>query len=90
MTHGLFRFKAVEEIPHTAFFIFGQRRKKIMIGKRIRMERIMDRNSGKTVIIPMDHGVTIGPIAGLIHMQETIDAVADGRSECHRDPQGIG
>ena len=35
-----------------------------MIGKKIRLERIMDRNSGRTVIIPMDHGVTVGPIAG--------------------------
>jgi predicted phospho-2-dehydro-3-deoxyheptonate aldolase len=49
-----------------------------MIGKKIRMERIMDRNSGKTVIVPMDHGVTIGPVAGLINMQETINAVAIG------------
>ncbi|MEW6375408.1 MAG: 2-amino-3,7-dideoxy-D-threo-hept-6-ulosonate synthase [Thermodesulfobacteriota bacterium] len=46
-----------------------------MIGKRIRLERITDRNSGKTVIIPMDHGVTIGPISGLIDMRETINAV---------------
>lgn len=51
-----------------------------MIGKRIRMERIMDRNSGRTVIIPMDHGVTMGPMAGLINMQETINAVAEGRA----------
>ena len=49
-----------------------------MIGKKIRMERIMDRNSGKTVIIPMDHGVTVGPVTGLINMQETIRAVALG------------
>jgi predicted phospho-2-dehydro-3-deoxyheptonate aldolase len=49
-----------------------------MIGKKIRMERIMDRNSGKTVIVPMDHGVTIGPVAGLINIQETINAVATG------------
>jgi class I fructose-bisphosphate aldolase len=49
-----------------------------MIGKRIRMERIMNRDSGKTVIVPMDHGVTIGPIVGLINMQETINAVAVG------------
>ena len=34
-----------------------------MIGKKIRLERIIDRNSRKTVIIPMDHGVTVGPIA---------------------------
>jgi len=26
----------------------------------------------------MDHGVTLGPMAGLIHMRQTIDAVANG------------
>ena len=49
-----------------------------MIGKKIRMERIMNRNSGKTVIVPMDHGVTQGPIAGLINIQQTIKAVVKG------------
>ncbi len=49
-----------------------------MIGKRIRMERIIDRSSGKTVIVPMDHGVTIGPMAGLTDMRETINAIATG------------
>jgi class I fructose-bisphosphate aldolase len=49
-----------------------------MIGKKIRMERILDRNSGKTVIIPVDHGVTVGPVIGLINMQETIRSVALG------------
>ncbi len=49
-----------------------------MIGKAIRMERIVDRNSGKTVIIPMDHGITMGPIPGLRDMRETIDKVVNG------------
>ena len=49
-----------------------------MIGKKIRIERILDRNSGKTVIIPVDHGVTVGPVPGLINMQETIRSVALG------------
>lgn len=49
-----------------------------MIGKQIRMQRIMDRNTGKTVIIPMDHGVTVGPIKGLENMKETINKIADG------------
>ena len=49
-----------------------------MIGKKIRMDRIINRHSGKTVIIPMDHGVTVGPMAGLIKMEETIHAVAMG------------
>ncbi|MBI5969002.1 MAG: class I fructose-bisphosphate aldolase family protein [Deltaproteobacteria bacterium] len=49
-----------------------------MVGKRIRMERIVDRDSGKTVIVPMDHGVTLGPMPGLIDMRQTINAVAMG------------
>ncbi|MBM4307424.1 MAG: fructose-bisphosphate aldolase [Deltaproteobacteria bacterium] len=49
-----------------------------MIGKQIRIDRIMDRDSGKTVIIPMDHGVTMGPMPGLIDTRETVDAVVRG------------
>jgi len=50
----------------------------MQIGKQIRMERIMNRNTKKTVIIPLDHGVTAGPIKGLINMAETIDHVSMG------------
>jgi class I fructose-bisphosphate aldolase len=49
-----------------------------MIGKKIRLERIIDRNSGRTVIIPMDHGVTVGPIEGLADMRATISNVVAG------------
>ncbi len=49
-----------------------------MIGKMIRMERIIDRNSRKTVIIPMDHGVTVGPIEGLADMRTTVSKVVAG------------
>ena len=49
-----------------------------MIGKKIRLERIIDRNSGKTVIIPMDHGVTVGPIEGLADMRQAISAMVAG------------
>jgi fructose-bisphosphate aldolase/2-amino-3,7-dideoxy-D-threo-hept-6-ulosonate synthase len=49
-----------------------------MRGKEIRLERIMDRNTGKTIIVPLDHGVTLGPIPGLIDLGKTIDLVADG------------
>jgi predicted phospho-2-dehydro-3-deoxyheptonate aldolase len=49
-----------------------------MIGKQIRLERIMDRNSVKTVIIPMDHGISSGPITGLIDMKKTVAEVSDG------------
>jgi fructose-bisphosphate aldolase/2-amino-3,7-dideoxy-D-threo-hept-6-ulosonate synthase len=49
-----------------------------MRGKEIRLERIMDRNTRKTVIVPMDHGVTNGPIPGLIDMGRAVDLVAEG------------
>ncbi|HZD43899.1 MAG TPA: 2-amino-3,7-dideoxy-D-threo-hept-6-ulosonate synthase, partial [Methanomicrobiales archaeon] len=49
-----------------------------MIGKEIRLERIMDRNTGRTVIIPMDHGFTLGQIDGLLDMTETISQVSEG------------
>jgi fructose-bisphosphate aldolase, class I len=49
-----------------------------MIGKKIRLQRIINRNTGKSIIVPMDHGVTVGPIPGLIDMASTINKVADG------------
>ena len=54
-----------------------------MIGKSVRLERIMDRNSGKTVIIPMDHGVTVGPIKGLTNLRDAVSkVVAGGATRC--------
>jgi len=49
-----------------------------MIGKEIRIERIMNRDTGRTVIVPMDHGVTAGPIPGLEDMRETVGKVVAG------------
>jgi len=49
-----------------------------MIGKMIRLERILNRETGRTVIVPMDHGVTVGPIDGLIDMKTTVNSVAMG------------
>ncbi|MFC2154035.1 2-amino-3,7-dideoxy-D-threo-hept-6-ulosonate synthase [Candidatus Altiarchaeota archaeon] len=47
-------------------------------GKAVRMERIMDRKTKRTVIVPMDHGMGAGPIEGLIDMGRTVDLVAEG------------
>ena len=49
-----------------------------MFGKSIRIERIMDRKTGNCVIVPMDHGISAGPIEGLIDMKKTVDDVANG------------
>ncbi len=48
------------------------------IGKAVRTERIINRNTGKTVIVPMDHGASVGPIEGLIDMSRAVDMVAEG------------
>lgn len=48
------------------------------IGKSIRMERIINRETKKTIIVPMDHGVTIGPVEGIIDLGKTVDAVSKG------------
>ncbi len=48
------------------------------LGKKIRMERIFDRKSKKTIIIPMDHGLTMGTIQGLEDLAAMVDKVALG------------
>lgn len=48
------------------------------IGKKIRIERIMDRDSRNMVIMPMDHGMSDGPIKGLIDIADTVNKVAQG------------
>lgn len=55
-----------------------ERMERLGIGKSIRMERIFDRNSGRSVIVPMDHGVTAGPIYGLTDMRHAVNGVAEG------------
>ncbi|MDD3978233.1 MAG: fructose-bisphosphate aldolase, partial [Methanomicrobium sp.] len=47
-----------------------------MRGKEIRLERIMKRDTSTTVIVPMDHGVSSGPIPGLIDLERSVDLVA--------------
>ena len=47
-----------------------------MYGKGIRLERIMDRKTGRAVLVPMDHGISNGPLEGLIDMKSTVDATS--------------
>ena len=48
------------------------------IGKSVRLERIMNRKTHRTVIIPMDHGLSVGTITGLENMAKIVDEVAEG------------
>ena len=51
------------------------------LGKRIRLERIINREDGRTIIVPMDHGVTVGAVEGLIDMRETVNDMATGGAD---------
>lgn len=52
-----------------------------MIGKRIRMQRIFNRNTGRCFIVPLDHGVSVGPIPGLEDMRKTVNDIAEGGAD---------
>jgi fructose-bisphosphate aldolase/2-amino-3,7-dideoxy-D-threo-hept-6-ulosonate synthase len=60
-----------------------------MIGKRIRIERILNRKTGRCVIVPMDHGVSIGPVAGITDMAAAIDEVASGGANAVIEHKGM-
>ena len=49
------------------------------IGKNIRLERIINRETKKSIIIPMDHGLTVGPIKGIEKdLGEIVNKIAMG------------
>lgn len=66
-----------------------ERRKMSEIGKRIRIERIIDRKSKRTIIIPMDHGFTLGTIEGLEDMASMVDKVALGGANAVLEHSGM-
>lgn len=47
------------------------------LGKERRLRRIMQQDN-HTVIVPMDHGVTVGPIQGIVNMQQTVNNLLEG------------
>ena len=60
-----------------------------MIGKKIRLERIINRETGKTVIAPMDHGVSSGPMKGIININKTIEDISQGGANAVLMHKGI-
>lgn len=50
----------------------------VMDGKKIRIKRIADKKTERFVIVPMDHGVSSGPIDGIIDIEDSINKVTEG------------
>ena len=61
----------------------------MMIGKKIRLERIINRNTGRTVIAPMDHGVSNGPMKGIIDIDKTVESISQGGADAILMHKGI-
>jgi fructose-bisphosphate aldolase/2-amino-3,7-dideoxy-D-threo-hept-6-ulosonate synthase len=56
-------------------------------GKSVRLKRIGTDN--KHLIVPMDHGITLGPVTGLAEIESTIDAVTSGGADAVLTQKGI-
>ncbi len=59
------------------------------IGKAVRLERIINRKTHRTVIIPMDHGLSVGTIPGLENMAKIVDEVAEGGANAVIEHAGV-
>ena len=57
-------------------------------GKTRRLKKIMQQDN-KTVVVPMDHGVTIGPIQGITNMQEITNKLVKGKADAILVHKGI-
>ena len=51
-----------------------------MTGKLTRLKKLF-RHSDKLFIVPMDHGMTLGPVTGLEDIDKTVKAVFKGGAD---------
>ena len=58
-------------------------------GKEIRLKRLFNKESKNLIVVPMDHGVSLGPIDGLVDMPEIIGKVAKGGADAVLLHKGI-
>jgi len=57
------------------------------VGTSARLERIS--TGGKYLVVPMDHGITMGAVKGLVDIESTIDAVTSGGADAVLTQKGI-
>ncbi len=57
-------------------------------GKTRRLRKIMQKDN-HTIIVPMDHGVTIGPIQGITNMQQITNKLVEGKVDAILVHKGI-
>jgi len=60
-----------------------------MTGKELRLRRIMDLERDRILIVPMDHGVSLGPMEGIATIHDSIRKVGRGGASCVVVHKGI-
>lgn len=53
-----------------------------MMGKEMRLRRIMDNKTGNLLIVPMDHGVSLGPVPGINTIHDCVRKAGTGGATC--------
>lgn len=56
-------------------------------GLQSRLDRIS--TAGRYFVVPMDHGITLGPVKGLKNIEETIDGITRGGADAVLTQKGI-
>ena len=56
-------------------------------GLSARLERISTR--GRYLVVPMDHGITLGPVKGLVDLESTVDAITRGGADAVLTQKGV-
>ncbi|MFC6988088.1 2-amino-3,7-dideoxy-D-threo-hept-6-ulosonate synthase [Haloplanus sp. GCM10025708] len=56
-------------------------------GLSARLERIS--TGGNYLVVPMDHGITMGPVKGLVDVESTVDAVTRGGADAVLTQKGL-
>lgn len=59
------------------------------IGKQIRLAQILNPLSRNAVIVAMDHGAILGPIAGIVDPRKTVELLTKGKPETFFMPSGV-
>ena len=55
--------------------------KMIDVGKEVRYNRIVNPSTGRTVMIPLDHGIILGPLEGITDPSELVADVVSGGAD---------
>ncbi len=56
-------------------------------GLAARLERIS--TGGRYLVVPMDHGITLGPVKGLVDLESTVDAITRGGADAVLTQKGV-